>query len=586
MILNIFPGFVIIETGISIYNDFLDFDNTTQFITLSFINGNSSVEEINCYIYDDIYTLLKYSNHIPLFGIWWDTIEDKIDVYDINEIDFWKLNHEGTLEINIIKYNKIKKDDKFSDIKHICDLFAAKKVKIQQSKKHLKPVLALNYDDIEKEIIIKTLDAITYPMMEVGDYIERDIHEAYPYDENIKYFLLSLNLIYIDENNILSEYINNDLFRHINDYLLNSINNTDYNEIFEYNAAYFKSIYYSENLNIFCDNILKSILLNKIEKFTYKEFIKAINYIYKPHIKFIKIRLLFDKIITKFFLNNININVSYKNKKIKFTKDDRLPLPDKIKHVLLFYYKNKIYNNSLKYKYKFIDLVINKFNLFNINFNIHTDDNIDKYYILLFNIPNTGNLVLDAPYNKFIREYYDIINSEKIEDVNAFIEEDNDNILIVAPGDKNITCISKNNLDKLISDYNNNWYYDCIKTEPDSNNLTSEDYLLEPYIKLDLNIAYYVPYQQLYSLLKSPNKVFYIHNTDIKINNTRTYKSTRAANRENRGNEQSIIGAWHCQQGTSITISHISTLKIELVFKIKNKISLDKSYSISSSTKS
>ena len=577
-ILNIFPGFVIIETGILIYNDFIDYDNTTQVITLSFINGNGSVDEIDCYIYDDIYTFLKYSNYIPLFEIWWNPIEDKINVNNIHKFEKYKLI-DGKIEENILKYKKIKKYDDIDNIEEICDLFALKGVTIKQSKKHLKPILSLNYKDVEKEIIMDTLKAITYPMMDVYDR-QRELRVIHKYDENMKYFLLSLNLIYIDDNNYLSEYINNELFKPINDYLLNSINNRDYNEIFEYNAAYFTSIYYSENLNILCDNILKCILLNKIQEFTFKEFIKVINYIYKPHIKSIKIRLLFDKIITKFFLNNININFSYKNKKIKFTKDDGLPITNNIKHILSFYYYNKIYNNSLKYKYKFIDLVINKFNLFNINFNIHTNTDMDIYYMILLNIPKTGNLLVD-PRKTYIREYHDIINSEKIEDVNEFIEEDNENILIVAPGYKNITCISKNNLDKLISDYNNNWYYDCMKTEPNSLDFTDENYLLEPYIKLDLNIAYYVPYKELYSLLKSPNKVFYIHNQDIKIKNTRSYKSTRAANRENRGNELSIVGAWHCQEGTSITISYISTLKIDLVEKMK--ISLDKSYTISSS---
>ena len=295
-------------------------------------------------------------------------------------------------------------------------------------------------------------------------------------------------------------------------------------------------------------------------------------------------------------MRNVSINISYENKKIKFnTADGRLALGTRTTNVLLFYYKNKIYNNSLKYKYKFIDLVINKFNLFNINLNIHIQDTFhdNKVYndILSNDEPygmSLGNIILRSTRENpaqfiNIREYYDPINAENIEDVKKFISEDNENILIVSPNKKYILCISKSNLDKLISDYNNYWYYDCKQTEPDSTGKTSEEYLLYPYIKLDLNIAYYIPYAEIFSLLKSSNKVFFINTSAYgKIEKTRTYKSTRAGNREYRGNEQSIVSAWHCQEGTSINISHITT--INTTNSKKNKISLDKSYLMLSSS--
>jgi hypothetical protein len=592
-ILNMFPGFVILETSLSQHNT----GNIYQYIQLTFIKADcvsscNRIGEIGCLIYkeNDVYNLLNFlkdREQISLFEIWYNPIEDKINIGSIELLkkNRGEIKYIGKYSGKNIKYEIYKKNK-------LCELLKKKDVIFVP--RYIQESISNNYKDIEKDIILKTIGAITDPYNDDLDgsedmEIRRRVVYAYEYGEIMKYFLLSLNHIYIDENNISSKYISNDLFNHISKYLLNSLNNKDYQEIFDYWVAYFMTRYYSKQISILCDNILKSILLNKIEKCTYNEFIEAVNYIYKPHIKSVKIRLLFDIIIAKKFLNNVIINISYENKKIKFNLgDDSSLLSDYDKNVLLFYYKNKIYNNSLKYKYKFIDLVINKFNLFNINVNIHTEtgsNSYKKYNDILLNIQEPFSRLLRGDPRIIEREFYDLINAEKIEDVNKFIEEDKENILIVSPGNKYITCISKNNLDKLISDYNNYWYYDCKKTEPDSMGKTSEEYLLEPYIKLDLNIAYYIPYAEVFSLLKSSNKVFFIYNSDKKIKKTRTYKSTRAGNRENRGNELSIVSAWHCQEGTSINISHIKTLNFTISHK-KSKISLNKSYSIVSSSKS
>ena len=280
-----------------------------------------------------------------------------------------------------------------------------------------------------------------------------------------------------------------------------------------------------------------------------------------------------DKVIREEILKNFNIKIIISNDgniEFKITdiiSDKKLDENDEIyiKQVLLFYYKNKIY--KIKSNYKFVDIITNNHKLVEQFFNINTDtskEKIAEYHKLLLN--NTG-----VTYN-------DLILSSEIENVEDYINENDDNILLVEPGISTITCISKSDLDDMISNFKDNFFYDC--------KLLESDYLSNVYIKLSTSSnSHYIHYKYILSLFKSPNKLFYIHRTDITIQKTVTYKNTP------KGRSKQIddsVSANHCQSGSDIKISTISTISNanNTVHKTRynnkiNKISFNKQYPIS-----
>ena len=130
----------------------------------------------------------------------------------------------------------------------------------------------------------------------------------------------------------------------------------------------------------------------------------------------------------------------------------------------------------------------------------------------------------------------------------------------------------------MISNFKDNFFYDC--------KLLESDYLSNVYIKLSTSSnSHYIHYKYILSLFKSPNKLFYIHRTDITIQKTVTYKNTP------KGRSKQIddsVSANHCQSGSDIKISTISTISNanNIVHKTRynnkiNKISFNKQYPIS-----
>lgn len=252
-----------------------------------------------------------------------------------------------------------------------------------------------------------------------------------------------------------------------------------------------------------------------------------------------------DIVIREKILKNFNIEIIISNDgniEFKITdiiSDKKLDKNDKIyiEQVLLFYYKNKIY--KIKSNYKFVDIITNNHKLVELVFNINTDtssEKIEEYHRLLQN---------NTRYT-----YNDLILSSEIDKVEDYINENDDNILLVEPGITTITCISKSNLDDMISNFKDNFFYDC--------ELLKSDYLSNVYIKLSTaSNSHYIHYKYILSLFKSPNKLFYIHRTNRTIQKTVTYKNTP------KGRSKHIddsVSANHCQSGSDIKISTISTI--------------------------
>lgn len=314
----------------------------------------------------------------------------------------------------------------------------------------------------------------------------------------------------------------------------------------------------------------------------YKTFMHFSNIFHIP----IKINTYIDKVIREQILNKYQIEITFDDENnIKFVCTDleydrKLNENDEkyIKQVLLFYYKRKIYKDESKNK--FLDLILHIHKLPITLFNINTDTNGIKkeiYDILLSNHDANINI------NGFKTEitYHDLYLGENITDVEQYIKDDDDNIIIVDPDIKTATCISKSNLDMMINNYMDNWFYDCSE-------FISGNYLSNPYIKVSISSGnYYIHYKYLYSLFKSNNRLFYINKPYETIATTATYKNTPIGQ---KNGVSDIVGAFYCNDHTSIKISTISTIasiKIPSISKKSNynsrieKISFNKPYPIS-----
>jgi hypothetical protein len=340
---------------------------------------------------------------------------------------------------------------------------------------------------------------------------------------------------------------------------------------------------------------LKSFVKTGYETiYTYERFKQTYYNIFSKSM-FNKLNNYIDTVIKEKILSKYNINMDINNNKIKFniTDSDKRELnintENYIKQVLLFYYKNRIYKH--KYDYNFINIILDKFNLFNIvnnliEFETTFDEKVvrfSKAMIGFFYKSKKVSKKLDPiEYKKTIthdskKNYTDLILGDEITDIKTFLAEDKENIIIIDNSKINATCISKKDLDQLVSNYADNWFFDCSKYK-------HKEHLLTPYIKLPL-ISYtcYVPYNDLYSLFESKKRVFYINTTDLKIEKTASYKNTIQLDDDNDDIEPNWTGANHCQEGSTIEISRIITIKEEVKVKKeeKSKISLNKSYSIS-----
>jgi hypothetical protein len=190
------------------------------------------------------------------------------------------------------------------------------------------------------------------------------------------------------------------------------------------------------------------------------------------------------------------------------------------------------------------------------------------------------------------------------EDVNIadYLSQDKENIIIcvILPNNITITCISKKDLDTMISFMNDNWFYDCSKMPkpheipPDTDPASYEinEYLYRPFIKVPLsNGTFYFEYTYIYNLLMSKQQVFFVYrptgDKEEKILETVSLKNTNFG--INRGIVD-YVSASHCQAGSDITLSIIKTLKlddkkkVDIVLRSFSKSASSNTYKSSSSS--
>lgn len=374
--------------------------------------------------------------------------------------------------------------------------------------------------------------------------------EPIPYTNKTNFETLIVKLLVSNLSKylfILTEETND--IRIYNTHSFNLIDSFNENYIFQYNTG--ENIINKYKILSSLDLILymyNNIPVINPNLYTYNLF-------YKAYIKFcilfeidMEIIYYIDKVITEEILNkyNIKINIDGKNK-IKFNfsniqDSSKLNKNDEIyvKQVLLFYYKKKIY--KVKSNYKVINLITNDDKYLEINFNIYTDTSTEK-------INNYHKLLKNG--NKDIT-YIEIISGLDITDIEEYITEENDNIILVEPGILTVTCISKQDLDKTINNIKDNWFYDCSKF--------NSNYLSNPYIKIPtMSNSYYIHYKYIYSLFKSKNKLFYINPTNTIIEKTASYKNTPIGQKIGIEN---AVSSNNCQNDTDIVLSTISSIFI------------------------
>ena len=555
---NLYYEFILEECNFS--SKYGDYDDNIIEIVFTFINNKNKKIRINLYVYKLHLTENFYNFTIKKFSIfktWFDININKIFMLDeAKKI----LNEEGRniiyIKTNINYINNEEEDILLS--KRIGTTYIEEpeyKFKDYESRLVKELISNLNiYDintDIEKINIIKYEDILYKIRIGDGPLFETTDKSLFIEGENAnKKFKILIVIKFILDMYYKDSLLDNPIKQ------LKSYVKTGYNTIYIYEG--FKRTY---------NNIFSKSILNKLN-----------NYI--------------DKVIKEKILSKYNINMDISNNKIKFniTSDKRelnINTENYIKQVLLFYYKNRIYKH--KYDYNFINIVLDKFNLFNIVNNLIEIETTYDEKVVRFSKAMIGffykskkvSKKLDLiEYKKTIthdskKNYIDLILGDEITDIKTFLAEDKENIIIIDNSKINATCISKKDLDQLVSNYADNWFFDCSKYD-------NKEHLLTPYIKLPL-ISYtcYVPYNDLYSLFESRKRVFYINTTDLKIAKTASYKNTIQL--DNIDIEPNWTGANHCQDGSNIEISRITTIKEEVKVKKeeKSKISLNKSYSLS-----
>lgn len=342
---------------------------------------------------------------------------------------------------------------------------------------------------------------------------------------------------------------------------------------------------------------VKSIIKNSdINIYTYEEFKKNYIRFFSPSIAK-KMNNYIDEVIKEYILKKYEIKINISKNKIKFeytpiersielTENEK----DYIGQILLFYYKNRIY--KYKHDYKFNNLIVDKFELLDIvntltenaqTFNL-TLIKVCKYFLSPICSKKPIRKIDKTQHKKILEGKSDInctdlMYADDIDNIKEYLEKDKDNIVFIDDSRKNATGISKNDLDQLVSNYADNWFFDCSK-------YLNGEHLLYPFIKLPfLPITYFVAYNDLYSLFDSKQRIFYIVRTGITIAKTASYKNSPQLQDPSMRVAPQWVSANHCQDNSSIQISQIKIIKTQAQAKNHTRISLNKSYSISSTSK-
>jgi len=406
--------------------------------------------------------------------------------------------------------------------------------------------------------------------------------------------------------------------------LLQNFTNSSIIEYLIYNIQYYSKyiskyigvFYYTEEYNelVYIEKITlcKFYFISMFKEFTFEEYIKNLNKFFKNiSIKTIYKIALYSLEEYLYNIYNVKIHYNFENNEMKFTDNNGNKLsslkPNQVK-ITRFIIDKKL-NKYEDYKFtRYIDnsyitddsyrkyVMHNK--LINIDF-IESDKlreilQIKKKCVKLINKQDVKSYLENSKLTGF-----DLINCNQDINISKYLSNNKENIIIVilSSGIPSITCISKKDLDIMISDINDNWFYDCdlmnnpkIDRNDDENTVRYKEklYLYNPLIKVPLSAGiFYFEYNYIYSLFMSKNQVFFVYpkysfygsKTQKEILKSVSFKNTKYGISKGIAN---YVSANHCQDDSNIKLYEIKSLKLDTPKSIKKV----KSSTKSSSTKS
>jgi len=537
--------------------------------------GKKYVQRMLCYKYDE--------NNNPNYNIKVDivivddnyTVEQVIDNFDLTFCKIWFdgddiyasypsdiKNKKGSLNKIYINsyYNAIKNNVTDIDLLHQRNKkYTARGFRIKIAKDPSPHKIVNERDENETPLLVSQRQT-------VENYVIKLLLQNFSSSNIIKYL--------ISDNRYYSKYI------------------SKYISMFYYSEEY-EERYFIEKITIF--HFYFTCLF---KEFTFKEYIKnfhklfnnvSIEYIYKSALYSLETYL--D------FLYNIKIKYDYDDLRlIDFVSDDRNVFLEKnIQKITRFIIDNKLY----KYEnYKFTNIIDYTYvdaKLFYEADHLQltlTDRNIDidtinssEFKKLLQTKQKCVKLITKTDVKKLLQNSkltgFDFINCEQDVNISKYLSENKENILFVVLSSDNtpsITCISKKDLDNMISDINDNWFYNC-ETMKNPNIYQSDSpsvikykenrYLYKPYIKVPLsNGTFYFEYNYIYSLFMSKQQVFFVYpiytygtpKKQLEITTTASYKNTNHGIQRGLAN---YVSANHCQDDSNIRLYQIKTLKLD-----------------------
>ena len=303
-----------------------------------------------------------------------------------------------------------------------------------------------------------------------------------------------------------------------------------------YESIYIKTCNYEDDEDDDDDgNLGFFILSNKLDflnffnKYNYSKFIEDLKILLNNKIDIR--RLIFNTI--KYILNNV---FTIKINQLNFD-DTRMKLNENI--FIKFIYRHNLFAFD---HYDYVDLVEYKFS------NI-IQENIRDYEIELdfYNSINITKKNIDFKD----KNGFDLMNQEDI-NVKKYIKENKENIVLVL-NEKNITLITKEDLDTYVSNINDNWLFNCDRDDP-------EHVIDNPYIQIPTaggNI--FVKYSNLYNLFISTAQIFFL-NKKNSIKKSQSFKNTLVGQRMGIAN---YVSANHCQDGSILGIYDILELRTD-----------------------
>ena len=423
----------------------------------------------------------------------------------------------------------------------------------------------------------------TYLTIEVEKYFNENkiLQEITP--ANFTLISKNVNILVVDNNYSLNNIISNFLFDITYAYYKEKIyeNKNNKNIIFIKHKYTIGSYYYDRKYSIYKHHkydiqIIDHISPDKITIKNKEEYvIKCIlNNMFFSNINFDFFIISNDIYFLNFFNEYTYSKIIEDLTKILKNKIDiKRLLFNTIKYILndLFgievnqfeFIKNKI-SNKIK-KNIFVEFIINH-NLFAFDhydyvdlieyrFKKYVEDYLKNYAAdLISDIDKNINITIKNIDFKD-KTGFDLINQEDI-NVKRYIKEDNKNIVIVL-NEKNITLISKEDLDTYVSNINENWLFNCNRDDP-------EEVIEKPFIQIPTSGGnIFVSYSDLYYLFISTAQIFFFNKIET-MEKSQSFKNTIVGLNMGIAN---YVSANHCQNGSILGIYGISELQTDSKIK-------------------